>query len=197
MGFIDLFPTSIYNENIQEDSIPSYIEFIKTQSFTGNTVSGYFTENQHILDESIFNSLKQIILKKSLLYLKEIGHKTDSISICNSWANLIQKDQIIPMHDHANSYLSGVFYLTKGSNIIFENHLLKKFLFLLEYFEDINNFRTCKKFPIIPTPGLLLIFPSWLQHKVITSKENIDRLSIAFNIIPKGKFGVRTSILNL
>ena len=35
----------------------------------------------------------------------------------------------------------------------------------------------------------LLLFPSYLEHTVLKNNEKFDRHSIAFNIVPTGKYG--------
>ena len=40
-----------------------------------------------------------------------------------------------------------------------------------------------------PEEGLLIIFPSYLEHRVLPQEDLPPRYSIAFNIIPKGEFG--------
>ena len=35
---------------------------------------------------------------------------------------------------------------------------------------------------IIPKNGLIVIFPSWLNHSVLPNKSNKNRISISFNI---------------
>ena len=50
----------------------------------------------------------------------------------------------------------------------------------------------------IPTePKSIILFPSFLNHKVMPNETNKDRYSIAFNIIPKGEFGDTTMKLYL
>ena len=44
-----------------------------------------------------------------------------------------------------------------------------------------------------PSDKLLLIFPSEMFHQVEQNKSNITRYSLAFNAIPKGLVGDRTT----
>jgi len=197
MGFIDLFPTVIFSKNIKDNNIFSYINFIKNEKFElSGEKNGYYSNNSNILNEYIFSNLKQTILKNVLLYLKEVGHEVEDIQISNSWANVLNKNQEIHNHIHANSYISGVFYLTESSSIKFNNPLLREENFCATKIFNENNYRTYTEYYINPTPGLLLIFPSWLDHSAVSS-ETDNRISIAFNIIPKGKFGFPTAQINL
>jgi len=49
----------------------------------------------------------------------------------------------------------------------------------------------------LPEPKSIILFPSFLNHKVMPNETNKDRYSIAFNIIPKGEFGDTTMKLYL
>ena len=40
----------------------------------------------------------------------------------------------------------------------------------------------------------LIMFFSQLRHKMMPNKSNVDRYSLAFNVVPKGKFGDANSI---
>ena len=200
MGFIDLFPTVVYTEDIKNSyDISSYVNFINNTKIIQaheNKSYGYVTENSNVLNENIFSNLKQFILKKGLIYLKELGHIVEDLQISNSWGNILDKEQLIGSHLHTNSYISGVLYLTNSSSIRFKNPLITKDHFTPSRLSDPNNFRSNIDWVITPTPGLILLFPSWLEHGANPS-ETDNRISIAFNIIPKGKFGFPTAELNL
>ena len=50
-----------------------------------------------------------------------------------------------------------------------------------------------------PEPQSLIVMPSGLTHHVdpVTSSQVKDRYSLAFNILPKGKFGHGGNFINL
>ena len=43
---------------------------------------------------------------------------------------------------------------------------------------------------LTPSPNLLLIFPSYLEHQVLHHNNDNPRCSLAFNIIPLGTYGL-------
>ena len=206
MQFINLFPTTISGktlENITDKEINTFIEYISKLPYETDMQYGKTSLTQNLLDYSIFQNLKKEILISSKNYLNEIDHKFTDIQISCSWANILKKGQKIQEHIHSNSYISGVFYLNKGSNINFFSKLIDfwKFLPDTDYLKR-NNFnnknqRQWGNYKIPPVPKLLLIFPSWLPHSVQPLEEDINRYSIAFNIIPKGEFGEPTQKLYL
>ncbi len=54
-----------------------------------------------------------------------------------------------------------------------------------------------KEFSIEFTPGLLLLFPSYLHHSVPLNKTEKTRCSLAFNVVPTVGFGEETSLTEL
>ena len=56
---------------------------------------------------------------------------------------------------------------------------------------------THEHFTITPTPGLLLLFPSYLHHSVPLNKSNITRCSLSFNSIPTIGFGGEMELTEL
>ena len=60
-----------------------------------------------------------------------------------------------------------------------------------------NHTTSQKEFSIEFTPGLLLLFPSYLHHSVPLNKTDKTRCSLAFNIVPTIGLGEETSLTEL
>jgi len=196
MSFIDLFPTVISKTQLSLDSfqLESYKNFILSSLLSKQDNNYKTTNNQQLLEDPIFNTLNLSILSNAKKYLDIIGHEYETLQIASSWGVVIDQGGYGGAHSHVNSYISGVFYLSSGSPLGFINPSLNKWQFL----PNINqkDYRSYNGFLITPQPNLLTIFPSWLQHHISPSLED-ERVSIAFNIIPKGKFGIDTGMLYL
>ena len=134
----------------------------------------------------------------SKLYVEDQGHIVDQIKMTNSWGNTLKQNQPINIHNHPNSYVSGVFYLTEGSPLTFHNPLTTEDLFTfrpLQNWEE-NNPRTWQMTTLGLKPGHLFIFPSKLKHHVGNNSNNY-RYSIAFNTLPVGQLGDLTQQINI
>jgi len=205
MEHINLFPTVIsssFLKDISKNEIEDYIKFLNKEGWSKDQKNnGYFTENPMVLDDPIFSKLKNNILNLSKEYFKNLGFIDHNFKICNSWGNLINKGEAIPSHIHRNSLISGCFYLSPdNSNIYFETPIEKKWLFSMEKKEGNDNNpqkpQTWTQYGMNPKQNQLIFFPSWLTH--ITDESKVDgRISIAFNIIPKGLVGTPTAFINL
>lgn len=112
------------------------------------------------------------------LFLAAVGHPEHSIAsrsrTLHPWATVHADCVWHNVHTHPNNLVSGVFYLSipPGSGkIIFYDPRGP-----LPPFDD--------TYEIVPRPGDLLIFPSWLPHLVSSSTTSLDspRVSVAFNV---------------
>jgi uncharacterized protein (TIGR02466 family) len=195
MNYEKIFPTIIGNTQLEIDNklINVWKNMINSSqkiklNLNEKLTEDFLTINERILDSLIFTSLKQQILNNARLYAKECGIVFEDLQICNSWGYQIGlNNNTDNYHTHANSLISGVYYLTKGADIEFQRDnfpLSSTFKFNYSTSEKKDDFL----FHITPQENLLILFPSGLNHKV-TKNFTEERYCIAFNIIPKGTFG--------
>lgn len=195
----NLFPTTILStilNNIDTNDISLYQHHFSGKEYSNTLNEGMYSKNNRVLDHPLFSKLKNEILNFSKKYLNNLGHVFEDLQIGSSWVNILNKKNTIKLHQHTNSYISGVFYLDSSSSIIFDNPLISKWFFSAVTKRNSKNFCTFNDFEIKPSSKQLVLFPSFLYHKVLPSDTN-DRISIAFNIIPKGEFGHDTQKLYL
>ena len=127
-----------------------------------------------------------------------LGYKNEFM-ITTSWTTRLKKGDIIHEHNHANSFYSGVFYHgeTYGDPpdgmLWFKNPIRDQARY--EFEADRENY-VDHDFSIIPQPNLLVLFPSQIKHWVYPYNGKEDRVSLAFNIIPKGCYGIGDSYID-
>ena len=126
----------------------------------------------------------------------EVGKKLDEVHrafefntslrqvITEAWININQKGHFNYSHDHPGSLFSAVYYVKGGVD---KGELELKtpisphtYTISNEMVGDFNAF-TGHAMVIPPVTGDLLIFPSWLLHRVNMSQSEEARISIAFN----------------
>ncbi len=104
--------------------------------------------------------------------------------ITEAWININQKGHFNYSHDHPGSLFSAVYYVKGGADkgelelktpIIPHTYTISN-----EMVGSFNAF-TGHAMVIPPVTGDLLIFPSWLLHRVNMSQSEEERISIAFN----------------
>ena len=158
----------------------------------------------HILNSGQLKNTK-IKIKNALDYFtKTCMGVEQEFRITTSWINKIPETEWIQQHSHANSVISGVYYIQttpQCSPIVFN----KPFLYTnfvhqtvqITFDEKISNQYNTEHIGIQPEIGDLLLFPSWLEHTVRPQQPNVDRIGLAFNCFPTGKFGKGTYQLTL
>jgi uncharacterized protein (TIGR02466 family) len=104
------------------------------------------------------------------------------------WTNLLEPGGSQTMHSHANSFISGVFYLTPshpGSRTVFVRPP-GGFEFSFRHHTRqaaMGPFNAGKYMLPAAEPGDLVLFPSYLYHEV-PKNQGDQRITIAFNAIP-------------
>ena len=104
--------------------------------------------------------------------------------ITESWININQKGHLNHTHDHPGSLFSGVYYVKGGADkgaLELKTPVTPHTYTISDSMIAGFNAFTGHAMVIPPVTGDLLIFPSWLQHRVNMSQSDEDRISIAFN----------------
>jgi len=109
-------------------------------------------------------------------------------SIKEMWVNLLDQGGRQAMHNHANSFISGVVYLTpthESSRTVFmKSPGGTDFSFKNDHANvNTGRFNADKWISPQPDPGDMVLFPSYLMHAV-PPNEGERRITLAFNAIP-------------
>src|SRR6478735_6311932 len=104
------------------------------------------------------------------------------------WVNVLDTGGRQAMHNHANSFISGVVYLTPthpGSQTVFmKSPGGTEFLFKNDHARTTpGGFSADKWISPAPQPGDLVLFPSYLMHAV-PPNQGERRITLSFNAIP-------------
>ena len=138
--------------------------------------------------------LKKEITQHLQMYHSEVfrgmkfkGNVTQSID--NMWVMINEKHHYVDWHIHHNATLSGVYYIkhdgVESGDILFKHpeypqmsalHWKKE---LVEVWDTISG----EILNITPSSNMLLIFPSWTEHKVELNLKDDPRISLSFNSI--------------
>ena len=142
-----------------------------------------------------FPKMKQMFTHISNRLIKEGLNYDNKLEISSSWFTKTHKGEQSPMHDHKNCVFSAVYYYgdydDKVGNLIFKNPIVNLTSYRLNVGKS-NKFNTYD-IEITPQSGSLLIFPSYVSHKIDVHKSEIPRLSLAFNMVPVGQYGIGDS----
>lgn len=125
--------------------------------------------------------LKEQILDHYKIFLKEAESKTaPHLSISASFLNIITEKGFQFSHHHPDSVISGVYYHqvdnANPSLIVFENPNP-----VCDYIDPTGSLWP-NHADETPSNGKLIMFPSWLKHRVSLSHSPYERIAIAFNL---------------
>lgn len=185
------FPTPIWNtvvgvtDNQSQEAINFCLNLRKQTN--GRTVSnvGGWQSNDLLEDELLNTPLEFLIYVAKPACQKAIEEfgSTRKAKILNLWVNINDKNNYNALHNHPNCDFACVFYLTENNaDIEFERpYDIQKY-----FLDNLNsNYSTQLSFSHVaysPTKNTLLVFPSWLQHRVKPNQNNFTRISVAINI---------------
>ena len=113
-------------------------------------------------------------------------------NITNMWVNINEKHHYNEWHIHGYSTLSGAYYIkhdgsVENGDILFK-HPKDLYMTVSHWPEGIaerGNEITTAGMNATPKSNMLLIFPSWLEHRVEANLKNDSRMSISFNSSPQ------------
>jgi hypothetical protein len=164
--------------DIHEDASDSDIYFFyQRDSFTMES-SGFCREYSQQM-KSLISKLLEVILTASRSFLIEnsvTGSTSDTFEVGKTeviyWVSIHANGTYHQSHHHKGSAISGVFYVSvpNGAGSI--------------TFEDPRGSLPPfgKIIKIIPAEGDLILFPSWLVHRVDPTLSTDPRISLSFNI---------------
>lgn len=147
------------------------------------TEDGWQTRTDlHTLDA--FSGMTAIIGEASKRVLEMLKVAPTPYEITGCWMNIKPRGTNHPLHSHQNNYLSGVYYVQApegADSISFHDTRTDRQIIVPRYTEDSPLTATSVHVPV--KPGVMIMFPSWLQHSVQPNPTEEIRVSLSFNIM--------------
>jgi uncharacterized protein (TIGR02466 family) len=188
-----LFATPLYEADLSFDlaelahSIRTIAEddvagrrWAKEHGYKGYT--SYASLNDLPRRDPVFADLARLLTRHAATFARalawEVRPKLDSL-----WVNLLKPGGHHSAHIHPHSVLSGTFYVEvpDGSGAIrFEDPRLPMMMAAPTRRPDAPE--PLQPFvAVVPKPGQLLLWESWLRHEVLPGNSRGERLSVSFN----------------
>jgi uncharacterized protein (TIGR02466 family) len=120
-----------------------------------------------------------------------MGNKKTDFKLTTSWSTKCEKNQESERHKHCNNMYSAVYYNTCDkdvSKIVFYNNNWAAHNYELEVVN--YNYFNSGQWSILPKSKSLIIFPSFLYHKISKNTSDKIRYSIACNFVPVAPYGM-------
>lgn len=189
---IGLFPTPFMRAPavIEPALVSALVEHFSARATRDNNSSARLTHTEMLQpgDSPLFVAAAARITPKLADFGAQLFGERMGWSLKEMWVNVLDHGGHQAMHNHANSFISGVVYLTPthpesqtvfmrapgGADFLFRND--HKGMTPSEFSAD-------KWISPAPRPGDMVLFPSYLMHAVPPNQGEC-RITLAFNAIP-------------
>ncbi len=168
------------------------LDFVNTHEniYYPNTGNKY-SKNTFILNESEMKGINKFCDDALQTYFKNIINPitNTSIKITQSWLNYTKTNGFHHEHDHPNSMISGVLYLSAQKDIDVISFRRSDYKQIQIFYKEANDYNTAQT-DIRIESGDLVLFPSNISHYVPQTKSTNTRISLAFNSFVYGEIGL-------
>ena len=189
-----LFPTPINISTLKEPTHLIYDEvgFLLNKGYTNKVISGVNGDRIDITNEffekenlTYIPALLNNIQKNILSFCKEICIKPQYIT--ESWININPTNSYNKRHCHPGSVISGTYYIKypidADSPICFyRSREFSDYGWTYAADRDVDELKSY--YSHHPCENELIMFPSYLDHDVVSNHSNDSRVSLAFNTSP-------------
>jgi uncharacterized protein (TIGR02466 family) len=189
----NLFPTPVTIVNVDDFDFTAYAEHavnaLSEDELQNMHTRGIGTTPDDLHTRPEFKGLVDLIHNEAMLFFADVlGLGEEDLVMTTMWSNTQLSRARHHVHQHPNSFYSGVIYLevpeTEGDDpgwLFFIDPRPAKNMWSADY--NKQNQLSERSYGFEPKTGTLLFFPSWLEHgtEVCVLKENEKRISLSFN----------------
>jgi uncharacterized protein (TIGR02466 family) len=189
---IGLFPTPFMRSTavLSASLLKGLVEHFSTLATRDNSSSRNLTHTKMLKpsDSPLFVEAASLITPKLVDFGAHLFGERIGWSLKEMWVNVLDTGGHQAMHNHANSFISGVVYLTptheSSQTVFMRSPGGTDFLFKNDHQGMTpSEFNADKWISPAPEPGDMVLFPSYLMHAV-PPNQGERRISLAFNAIP-------------
>ena len=200
---INLFPIPVYvqQNSVEENDIKNLrdVELLPEHDFTANY--GFQSTSSYILNLSE----NSILREKIKYYINDFANNALGLAgeyeITQSWVSVKKPYQMHHAHVHPNSIISGVLYfdnVTSAENIIFHKNIDATDYIMRPVLDRTKDtIYQHSEIMVKVNNYMLVLFPSYLKHGVMTNQSEVNRYSLAFNAVPKYQLGLQNDLTQL
>ena len=197
----DIFLTSIAKDKGNSEDIEVFNNKLATELLAHNSLTreplhkttkngkqtGLLMEGAGIALQSLISKINFKIeeyLKNFSINKNRPHHQSKPIKYYLSiWGTVLENAGHQEPHIHTDGWLSGVYYVRIPKSIENDKENRGCIEFGKPGYDIPYSYKPSTK-TILPTSGMLLLFPSHLFHRTIPLKTNETRISVAFDVIP-------------
>jgi uncharacterized protein (TIGR02466 family) len=189
---IGLFPTPLLRASgvLGRPLVQGLIEHFVGKATRDNNTSPNLTHTEMLRpgDSPLFIEAAGLITPKLVDFGAQLFGERMGWALKEMWVNVLETGGHQAMHNHANSFISGVVYLTPcheaSTTVFMKSPGGTDYMFRNDH-PGMKPNEFCADKWISPAPGAgdLVLFPSYVLHAV-PPNQGERRISLAFNAIP-------------
>lgn len=185
-----LFATAVYKNKLDIILTDAEMSAIQLLDSSKQILGTQLSTDKFILEKPVLTRIKQMITCEIQEYFNSFMNYEFEIYLTNSWCNIAHNTEGQTLHNHANSIVSGVFYLKVNNSQPSITFVTTVPPFLLNMRAKKYNMFNSLEFDIPVEDNEIILFPSQCFHYVKPNTTSNDRISIAFNTFVRGNIGV-------
>jgi uncharacterized protein (TIGR02466 family) len=187
-----IFPTPIMRvpATLSPALVAGLVGHFSAQALRNNNSSSQLTHTAMLQpsDSPLLVEAAKLITPKVIEFGAHLLGERIGWSLKEMWVNVLDTGGYQAMHNHANSFISGVVYLTpthpESQTVFMKSPGGTDFMFRNDHAGMTpNEFSADKWISPAPQSGDLVLFPSYLMHAV-PHNQGERRITLAFNAIP-------------
>jgi len=195
-----LFPEPVYVSTLGRALTKKELKTIaKCKEETYKNEGNITSNDTYVLENKTLKNLKEDLRKRVVDYFDKIICTSNSITpyITQSWINYTKSDQFHHKHNHQNSLVSGIFYISADKKVdsvtFYKPHREETIKLNINKYNMFNS----TSFKFLVETGNILLFQSSLVHGVEKKKGPDTRISLSFNVFFKGTAGNKKDLTEL
>ena len=190
---ISLFPTPFLRAPgvLPAPLVADLRSHFEAQATQDNSSSGRLSHTRLLqpAESPLFIQAAALITPKLVEFGTQLFGERIGWSVKEMWVNVLDQGGYQAMHNHANSFISGVVYLTKthasSRTVFMRSPGGHDYKFTNDHAGVVTGAYNAEKWiSPDPAPGDLVLFPSYLMHAV-PHNQGERRITLALNAIPE------------
>lgn len=189
---IDLFPTPVVRVPgaLPAPLVAQLVAHFSAQAQVGNNTSPRLTHTELLKpqDSPLFVEVAALLTPQIVEFGSHLFGERMGWALKEMWVNVLDTGGHQAMHNHANSFISGVVYLTpthpSAQTVFMRSPGGTDYAFRNDHAGTRPGpYNSDKWLSPAPAPGDVMLFPSYLMHAV-PPNQGERRITLAFNAIP-------------
>ena len=196
-GFVELWPTVILQRKLGDADGPNrdLLRLINALDREHRDLTtDYLAPDLFNKDDPAVNWLRSQVNQSVIGYLRQVGIDYKVNWTVQGWPNVNRFGDYHDAHNHPRAYLSGTYYvkMPKSREKLKNRSDLRPGCITLYDPRPGVNMNAIKgdpyvdpEYTVLPEPGMLLMWPAFINHFVHPNLSKETRVSVSFNIVLK------------